>query len=216
LARQISGHAESVALGKRTNMHNQTVVSLAKATSFSRRQFLRRTALAAGAVTLSFPYVGRVLGANSRLNIACIGVGGKGDSDSSDAAKCGGNLVALCDVDQKTLGGKAKQFAEKFPGLKQYSDFRKMLDEVGKDIDAVTVSTPDHVHGVAAIRAMKMGKHCFCQKPLVQTVSEARILRQLAKEKSLATQMGNQGSAETGLRRAVEVSQAPGRRGMPR
>ena len=79
---------------------------------------------------------------------------------------------------------------------------------MGKDIDAVTVSTPDHNHGVAAIRAMKMGKHCFCQKPLVQTVYEARIMRQLAKEKNLATQMGNQGSAETGLRRAVEVVQA--------
>ncbi len=83
-----------------------------------------------------------------------------------------------------------------------------MLDEMGKDIDAVTVSTPDHNHGVAAIRAMKMGKHCFCQKPLVQTVNEARIMRQLAKEKKLATQMGNQGSAENGLRRAVEVIQA--------
>ena len=108
----------------------------------------------------------------------------------------------------KPLDRKAKQFAEKFPQLKQYRDYRKMLDEIGKDIDAVTVSTPDHHHGVAAIRAMKMGKHCFCQKPLVQTVYEARQMRQLAKEKNLATQMGNQGSAETGLRRAVEVIQA--------
>src|SRR5437660_12335887 len=83
-----------------------------------------------------------------------------------------------------------------------------MLDEMGKDIDAVTVSTPDHNHGVAAIRAMKMGKHAFCQKPLVQTVYEARTVRALAKEKKLATQMGNQGSAEDGLRRAVEVIQA--------
>jgi predicted dehydrogenase len=83
-----------------------------------------------------------------------------------------------------------------------------MLEEMGSQIDAVTVSIPDHNHGVAAIRAMKMGKHCFCQKPLVQTVHEARIVRQLAKEKNLATQMGNQGSAENGLRRAVEVIQA--------
>jgi hypothetical protein len=171
-------------------------------------QFLRRTALAAGAVTLSFPYVGRVLGANSRINIACIGVGGKGDSDSTNAAKCGGHIVAICDVDDKPLASKAKQFAEQFPQLKQYKDYRKLLDEIGKDIDAVTVSTPDHQHGVAAIRAMKMGKHCFCQKPLVQTVSEARMMRQVAKEKNLATQMGNQGSAESGLRRAVEVVQA--------
>jgi hypothetical protein len=176
--------------------------------SFTRRQFLNRTSLAFGAATLSFPYVGRVLGANDRINIACIGVGGKGDSDSREASACGGNLVAICDVDQTTLDKKQKLFGEKFPGLKQYRDYRKMLDEMGKDIDAVTVSTPDHNHGVAAIRAMKMGKHCFCQKPLVQTVYEARAVRQLAREKKLATQMGNQGSATSGLRRAVEVIQA--------
>ena len=176
--------------------------------TFTRRQFLRRSTLAAGAVTLAFPYVGNVLGANDRVNVACIGVGGKGDSDSSDAESCGGNMVAICDVDKDRLGKKAKQFAKKFPQLKQYSDYRKMLEEMEKDIDAVTVSTPDHNHGVAAIRAMKMGKHCFCQKPLVQTVHEARVVRQLAKEKNLATQMGNQGSAGPGLRRAVEVIQA--------
>ncbi|MBM3881736.1 MAG: Gfo/Idh/MocA family oxidoreductase [Verrucomicrobia bacterium] len=171
----------------------------------TRRQFLSRTTLAVGASTLvSFPYVGRVLGANDAINVACIGVGGKGDSDSSDAARNGGNIVAICDVDQNTLDRKAKQF----PKAKQYQDFRKLLDEMGGQIDAVTVSTADHTHGVAAIRAMKLGKHCFCQKPLVQTVQEARIVRQLANEKKLATQMGNQGSAESGLRRAVEVVQA--------
>ncbi len=179
-----------------------------KTSGLTRRQFLNRTALAVGAATLSFPYVGRVLGANDRINVACIGVNGKGDSDSTDAAICGGNIVALCDVDQLSLDRKASQFAQQFPNIKQFKDYRKLLDEMGKDIDAVTVSTPDHHHGVAAIRAMKMGKHCFCQKPLVQTVSEARIVRQLAKEKNLATQMGNQGSAEPGLRRAVEVIQA--------
>ncbi len=175
---------------------------------FTRRQFLNRTTVAVGAAAFSFPFVGRVLGANDRINVACIGVGGKGDSDSSEASGCGGNIVAICDVDQNKRAKKAKQFATKFPDLKQYTDYRKMLDEMGKDIDAVTVSTPDHNHGIAAIRAMKMGKHCFCQKPLVQTVNEARMVRQLAKEKKLATQMGNQGSAASGLRRAVEVVQA--------
>jgi hypothetical protein len=170
----------------------------------NRRQFLCRTSLALGATTLAFPYVGNVLGANDRINVACIGVGGKGDSDSNDVGACGGNVVAICDVDQNTLDNKAK----KYPQAKQYRDYRKLLEEMGKDIDAVTVSTPDHNHGVAAIRAMKMGKHCFCQKPLVQTVKEARIMRALAKEKKLATQMGNQGSAENGLRRAVEVVQS--------
>jgi len=167
----------------------------AKPNALTRRQFLNRTSVAVGSAAFAFPYVGQVLGANERINIACIGVGGKGDSDSSDAARCGGNIVAICDVDKNTLAKKARQFAN----AKQYQDYRKLLDEMGKDIDAVTVSTPDHNHGVAAIRAMKLGKHCFCQKPLVQTVYEARMMRQTANEKKLATQMGNQGSAENGL-----------------
>jgi len=189
-------------------MQNKTSAILPNPNSLSRRQFLRRTTLAAGAVTLTFPYVGQVLGANDRINVACIGVGGKGDSDSNDAANCGGNIVAICDVAEGNRNAKARQFENKFPQLKQFKDYRKMLDEIGKDIDAVTVSTPDINHGVASLRAMKMGKHCFTQKPLVQTVYEARMMRQVAKEKNLATQMGNQGSAESGLRRAVEVVQA--------
>src|ERR1043166_9213596 len=175
-----------------------------KTSPVSRREFLRRTSLAATTAALTFPYVGRVLGANERINLGCIGVGGKGDGDSSHTAACGGNIVAICDVDQNSLDKKGKQF----PQAKRFNDYRKLLDEMGNDIDAVTVSTPDHNHGVAAARAMKMGKHCYCQKPLVQTVEEARLLRKLAAEKKLATQMGNQGSAENGLRRAVEVVQA--------
>src|ERR1035437_8900030 len=189
-------------------MKNNILATAAKPYSFTRRQFLSRTVLAAGAVTCAFPYVGRVLGANDRINVACIGVGGKGDSDSSDAAKGGGNIVAICDGDDHPRDKKAKEFAEKFPQLKQFKDYRKMLEESGRDIDAVTVSTPDHNHGVASLRAMKLGKHCFTQKPLVQTVYEARMMRQVAMQKNLATQMGNQGSATSGLRRAVEVIQA--------
>jgi predicted dehydrogenase len=173
----------------------------------SRRQFIARTSMAVGAASIAFPYVGRVLGANDRINVACIGVGGKGDSDSSDAANFG-QIVAICDVDQNNLDRKANQFKGKFPDLKKYTDYRELIEKSGKDIDAVTVSTPDHHHGVAAILAMKQGKHCFCQKPLVQTVYEARTVRALAREKKLATQMGNQGSAEPGLRRAVEVIHA--------
>ena len=185
-------------------MQTQITPSKLQTPSLSRRQFVRRTSLAAGAAAFTFPYIGRVLGANDRINIACIGVGGKGDSDSNAAAECGGNIVAICDVDQRTLEKKGQQFAQ----AKRFQDYRKLLDQMGKDIDAVTVSTPDHNHGVAAMRAMKMGKHCFCQKPLTQTVYEARAMRQLAADKKLATQMGNQGSAESGLRRAVEVVQA--------
>ena len=172
--------------------------------ALTRRDFIKRTSIATSTAALAFPYVGNVLGANDRVNVACIGVGGKGDSDSSDAAGCGGNIVALCDVDTNTLDHKSKQF----PKAKRFQDYRKLLDEMGKDIDAVTVSTPDHHHGLAALRAMNLGKHCFCQKPLVQTVYEARQMRKVAAEKKLATQMGNQGSAENGLRRAVEVIQA--------
>ena len=191
-----------------SKMKTQISNSFAQPTLLTRRRFLNRTTLVVGTTTFSFPFVGRVLGANDRINVACIGVGGKGNEDSSAASGCGGNIVAICDVDQDALDKKAKQFSEKFPDLKQFKDYRKMLDEIGKDIDAVTVSTPDHNHGVAAIRAMKMGKHCFCQKPLVQTVLEARTVRQLARDNKLATQMGNQGSAAPGLRRAVEVIQA--------
>jgi hypothetical protein len=186
---------------KKISPQSQTTESL------SRRRFIQRTSLAVGATALSFPYVGNVLGANDRINVACIGVGGKGGGDTSDAATFG-QIVALCDVDEHTLNHKAQQLGEKFPDLKKFRDYRELLEKIGNQIDAVTVSTPDHNHGVAATRAMKMGKHCFCQKPLTQTVHEARILRQLAKEKNLATQMGNQGSAENGLRRAVEILHA--------
>ena len=179
----------------------------------NRRQFLKSTSLIAGAA-ISAPYLLRSQGANERINVACIGVGGKGDSDSTHAFGVGGNIVAICDIDSNTLDGKNKQFKDRATkenrtyDAKLYRDWRKMFDELGKSIDAVTVSTPDHVHGLAAITAMKMGKHVYCQKPLTQTVTEAREMRRLSKEKKLATQMGNQGSAGDGLRRAVECIQA--------
>src|SRR6266568_7206938 len=116
-------------------MQNKTLAILPKRSTFTRRQFLSRTMLAGGAVALSFPYVGKVLGANDKINVACIGVGGKGDSDSSDAASCGGNIVAICDVDNNTLDNKAKQF----PGAKKFNDYRKLFDQMEKEFDAVTV-----------------------------------------------------------------------------
>jgi predicted dehydrogenase len=178
----------------------------------NRRSFLTKSIVTTAGV-LAFPYVGRVLGANDRINVACIGVGGKGDSDTESAYSLGGNIVGLCDVDATTLDKKYQHLKDRASkenrtfDAKKYKDFRKMLEELDKSIDAVTVSTPDHVHGCAGVMAMRMGKHVYCQKPLTQTVYEARLMRQLAKEKKLATQMGNQGSAENGLRRAVEVVQ---------
>ena len=172
------------------------------ASGVSRRQFVRAGAL--GAAAMSFPFVGQVLGANDRINVGCIGVKGKGDSDTDDTANCGGKLVALCDVDERHL----KEKGQKYPEAKLYSDFREMLEEMGPSIDAVTVSIPDHCHGLASAMALGMGKHVYCQKPLTQTVFEARQLRDLAAKKKLATQMGNQGSASSALRRGVEMVQA--------
>ena len=171
--------------------------------TFSRRKFLRTTGFGAGTV-LGFPAIVRGRNLNERINVAAIGVGGKGSSDVDNTAKCGCDFVALCDVDSRTLGKKA----QKHPKAKKYADFRKMLEEMDDQIDAVTISTPDHVHGVAGIMAMQAGKHVYCQKPLTQTVWESRMMRKLASEKKLATQMGNQGSAGEGLRRSVEVIQS--------
>ncbi|HLN28664.1 MAG TPA: Gfo/Idh/MocA family oxidoreductase [Gemmataceae bacterium] len=170
----------------------------------NRRQFVKQSAIAglgfwaAGGLTLADSK-----SPNETVNIACIGVGGKGDSDTDQAANFG-NIVALCDIDDSTLNDKAG----KFPKAKKYNDFRKMLEEMDKSIDAVTVSTPDHTHAVASIMAMKMGKHVYCQKPLTHSVYEARMMREVAAKQKVATQMGNQGTAENGLRRAVEIIQA--------
>ena len=175
--------------------------------SSSRRDFLKQSALG----SVGFWVAGGIAladgkSANDKVNIACIGVGGKGDSDCSDASRVG-NVVAICDIDDNTLNGKADQLSRDFNNtdVKKYNDFRKMLDEMGDKIDAVTVSTPDHTHAQAAIRAMRMGKHVYCQKPLTHTVWEARLMRQTAREHKVCTQMGNQGTASDGLRRAVEI-----------
>lgn len=170
--------------------------------SLNRRNFLKTSALAAGAATFGFPAFVRGQNLNSKLNIATIGVGNKGAVDTACCA--GENIVAICDVDRDY----SAKTVSKYPAAKFYSDFRKMFDEMGKSIDAVAVSTPDHTHAVIAATAMSLGKHLYCQKPLTQTIYEARHLRDLARKKQIITQMGNQGSAEDGLRRAVEVIQS--------
>ncbi len=130
-----------------------------------------------------------------QIQFGCIGIGGKGSSDSANA-KLHGQVVAVCDIDENRLS----EANSKFPGAKQYFDYRKMLDESGDSIDAVTVSIPDHSHAVAALQAMRMGKHCFCQKPLTHSIEEARMMGDVAREGKLVTQMGNQGTAESNLR----------------
>ena len=168
--------------------------------SYTRRDILK--AGTASAIAVNF-LPSRVFGANERLAIAGIGVGGKGGSDINGASKIG-DVVALCDVDFNRGGGAAKSW----PKAKRYSDYRKMLDDMGKSIDACTVSTPDHNHAPAAIRAMSQGIHVYVQKPLTHTVWEARQMRLEAKKNKVCTQMGNQGTASTGLREGVEAMQS--------
>lgn len=167
----------------------------------SRRQFIKTTA----AVSAGYWVAGgvspkRSLSANEEIRFACVGVGGKGDSDSADAARAG-KIVAICDIDDKNVENKLKQ--EGFGSAKTFFDYREMFDKMGKEFDAVTVSTPDHLHGVVSAMALKNKKAVYCQKPLTRTIWEARRLAELAKEAGVATQMGNQGSEKSGLREAA-------------
>lgn len=169
----------------------------------NRREFMQTSAvIGAGYFAAAGLQAAPSKSANEQINFACIGIGGKGESDSNDA-RSSGNIVAVCDIDESTLEkGKVR-----FRGAKTYFDFRKML-ETEKNIDAVTVSTPDHCHAVAAAMAMRMGKHCFAQKPLTHSIFEARTLGNIAKEKGVATQMGNQGTASSYLRKAAAAIKA--------
>lgn len=162
----------------------------------TRRNFIGKTSLAAAAITIVPRHVlgGQGYKAPSdTLNVACIGIGGKGKSDS--AAMENENVVALCDVDE--IRGKDTRL--KYPSARFYEDFRVLFDKE-KNIDAVTISTPDHNHAVIALWAMQRGKHVFVQKPLTHTVKEARILAEAAKRYNIVSQMGNQGHAGEGAR----------------
>ena len=169
----------------------------------NRRQMLRNSTLAGVGIWTS----GRIgLGAdkspNEKLNIAGIGVGGRGAGDVMGCAS--ESFIALCDVDEKRAG---KTF-EKFPKAKRFKDFRKMLAEIDKQIDAVVIGTPDHTHAPPGVMAMKMGKHCYCEKPLTHNVYEARVMAETAINNKLVTQMGTQIHAGTNYRRAVELVQS--------
>ena len=171
-------------------------------TAMNRRRFLSKsTATGAGLLILRNSRLAFAYDANSKLNIAGIGVGGQGRGSLDAFAGMGHNLVALCDVDSSRAG----DIFQKHPDAKRYQDFRKMFDEMAPKIDAVLVATPDHTHAVAAVMAMKLGKHVYCEKPLTRTVHEARVMRETAAANKVITQMGNQGSAEGRLRRAVEL-----------
>jgi len=172
--------------------------------NFSRRYFFYGSLLAGAIPTGGFgatPSL-KAMGyksPNEKLNIASIGAGGKAASDIDGCSK--ENIVALCDVDDK----RAEATFKKYDKAPKYRDFRKMLDAQGKDIDAVIVTIPDHMHATAAIAAMERGKHVYVQKPLVRTVWEARAMLDAATKYKVATQMGNQGYSNEGTRQAAEI-----------
>ncbi len=169
----------------------------------TRRNFLRQAAVAPCALSLAAAVTARGLGApkspNQSLNVAVIGVAGRGGANLDGVST--ENIVALCDVDAKRLAGAAERFSR----AERFRDFRKMLGEIADRIDAVVVSTPDHNHAPAAAAAMRLKKHCYCEKPLTHNVAEARLLTELSVENKLATQMGTQIHAEDNYRRVVEL-----------
>ena len=167
----------------------------------NRRQFLARTAAATtGACLGAGPLRARALSPNEKLNIGMIGVANRAGEDLKEVS--GENIVALCDIDDLYLAAaKAK-----YPGAKTYNDFRRLLDQ--RDIDAVVIGTPDHTHAVAAVAALKSGRHVYCEKPLARTVSEARIITQTAQKLKRVTQIGTQIHAGSNYRRVVEWVQS--------
>jgi predicted dehydrogenase len=165
--------------------------------SLSRRGLLRASAAAVPALFTISAGSRRVLGANDRLDVGVIGVGGRGGSNLDAVA--GENIVALCDVDSGTLGGAASRF----PAAARFSDYRAMLADA--KLDAVVISTPDHHHAPATVRALRRGLHVYCEKPLTHTVEEARLVAKLAAEKGVATQMGTQNHEHPGYLRLVEL-----------
>jgi predicted dehydrogenase len=173
-----------------------------------RRDFLKTTATASAAVACgvwSQCGVAASRSPNDKIHLAAIGVTGMGGTDLRELAKLDGVVVAaLCDVDEERLERAAKLH----PKAKKYVDFRQMLEQEQKNIDIVSVGTPDHIHAPASLMAMKMGKHCYCQKPLAHNVVEVRSMAKLAAEKKLVTQMGTQMHATERFHQAVEIIQS--------
>ena len=178
-----------------------------KRSGLSRRNFVRDASIAAGGFMIVPRHVlGKgFIAPSDTLNIGGIGAGGKGESDLknfSESKKV--NIVALCDVDES----RATVTRSRFPKAKFYKDFREMLEKERKNIDACSVSIPDNVHAVAALSAMQLGKHVYCQKPLTHDIYEARMMAKAAAKYKVVTQMGNQGGSSDGVRQAKEMHDA--------
>jgi predicted dehydrogenase len=175
------------------------------ASRISRRRFLSGGATAITALTVVPSHVlglGGAASPNNKLNIACIGVGGRGGDNVRGVSS--ENIVALCDVDSRQA---AKTF-ERFPNAKRFQDYRRMLDQVSREIDAVVVSTPDHTHAVALMNAIKRGKHVYSEKPLAHSLGEVRALMRAARQYKVVTQLGNQGHSFDSIRDFVTWVQA--------
>jgi predicted dehydrogenase len=167
----------------------------------TRRKFIKNTSvISAGYFVAAGTRTALSNSAIEKLNVACVGIGGKGGSDSSNAAQFG-NVVAMCDVDRERLEGKSK--ADGFKSAETFTDYRELLAKYGKKIDIMTVSTPDHMHAPVTLEAMRLGISCYTQKPLTRTIYEARLLAKVAKETGVCTQMGNQGTALDSSREAI-------------
>jgi predicted dehydrogenase len=174
---------------------------------FSRRKFIKNASLvSAGFFIVPRHVLGRGFTAPSdKLNIAGIGAGGKGESDLFEFSKSPKvNIVALADVDDR----QCKKSRDRFSKANYYKDFREMLEKEKNNIDACSISTPDHTHAVATLAAMQLGKHVYTQKPLTHDIYEARILTEAAKKYKVVTQMGNQGGSGDGVRGAKEIYDA--------
>ena len=166
----------------------------------TRRDFLTSTATTAAAFTILPGGLARAYAANEKVNVACVGVGNMGAGNRHELKSVGANIVGLCDVDSNTLATAAKEH----PAAKPWADFREMLEKQQKEIDAVMVSTPDHVHFPAAMLAMKLGKGVDVEKPMAHTVWEARQMAEAARKYKVATQMDNENHSADGLRSLVE------------
>jgi len=170
-------------------------------TSISRREFIQGAGTAIAAFTIVPRHVlggGGYTPPSDKLNCACIGVGGRGSANVGGVSR--ENIVALCDVDLRRAGDNFR----KYPEARKYRDFRKMFDEMEKSIDAVTVATPDHTHAVAAMDAIRRGKHVYCEKPLAHSIHEIRELMKAARRHRVVTQLGNQGHSSGDIRKCCE------------
>ena len=183
--------------------------------SYNRRSFLKGMSIAAalasgGCCNFFTGRSARVVGHGQKVRLGVVGAGGKGMYDWPHLMEYGAEIVAFCDVDSTCIDEALARFQELGGNpakVRRYSDWRKMLEREERNLDAITVTTPDHTHAAIAVNAMRLGLHCYVQKPLVRTIWEAKRFRDVARESGVVTQMGNQGSSGSGHRRNVELLQ---------